>query len=178
MATLLFNAIEGEGKIFMVNGPPGQLESLEEEEAFLDMAETFFPQVQIFEEWPMCDVAASLKVAEDFLTVHPDVAGIYAWSAPYNGTGIIEALKAAGYKPGEVKIVGTWAVPATLEALNEGWYEWLGCGQPLTEARISIQNMARMFEGEEVPMVTSRSLLAIRPSVIGKWDESVWFWHE
>jgi len=57
------------------------------------------------------DIAASLACAQDFLMRHPDVAAIFSWISTYNGHGTIQALKAAGYKPGEVKHVATNSIP-------------------------------------------------------------------
>ena len=152
LAMVICNDLGGRGKIFVINGPPGQLESLAEEEGFKWVCESFFPEVEVFMEWPTADEAAALKVTEDFLVAHPDVGAIKVWAGPNQIHGTIAALETAGYKPGEIILTASYAIPENFELMREGWIKYLTVGAPVTVGRTSAWNMIKMLKGEHVPL--------------------------
>lgn len=66
-----------------------------------------------------CDQTKGLNAAQDILTAHPDVVAIYGACGPPI-IGALEAVKAAGKKPGEVVVVGFDAAPDELAAIKAG----------------------------------------------------------
>lgn len=66
-----------------------------------------------------CDQTKGLNAAQDILTAHPDVAAIYGACGPPI-IGALEAVKAAGKKPGEIVVVGFDAAPDELTAIKAG----------------------------------------------------------
>ena len=66
-----------------------------------------------------CDQTKGLNAAQDILTAHPDVSAIYGACGPPI-VGALEAVKAAGKKPGEIVVVGFDASPDELAAIKAG----------------------------------------------------------
>lgn len=173
---LLANMIGGEGEIFMLNGPPGQLESLAEEEAMTWVFDTFFPGIKYTGEWPTPDNPSALKATEDYLTAHPNAKGIYVWGGSVQSTGVNKAVKAAGYKPGELKIVASYSIPSGHDLVKEGWVQYVMPGAAVTVGRTSVQNMARMFKGETVPLEVNVPMVLLGQGNIDNWDQTGWYW--
>jgi len=66
-----------------------------------------------------CDQTKGLNAAQDMLTAHPDVAAIYGACGPPI-IGALQAIKAAGKKPGQIVVVGFDAAPDELTAIKAG----------------------------------------------------------
>jgi ribose transport system substrate-binding protein len=175
-AMVLANAIGGEGLVFLLNGPPGQMESLAEEEAFLYTMKRYFPKVRVISENMTAESSTVMARTEDLLTAHPDVKGIKGWSGMHYAIGAMKALQGAGYKPGQVKIIASYSMPSDLENLKKGWYHALYFGAPVDVGRTSARIQAKMLKGEKVPMLINVPMVLIFPEMIGKWDMSGCEW--
>ena len=173
---LLGDLAGGEGEIFMLNGPPGQLESLAEEEGMTWVFDSFFPDIKYTKEWPTPDNPSALKATEDYLTAHPNAKGIYVWGGSVQTEGVIKAVKAAGYKPGELKIVASYSIPSCHEHLKEGWLQYVMPGAAVTVGRTSVQNMAKMFKGEMVPIEVNVPMVCLGQNSVNNWDDTGWYW--
>src|SRR6185369_4439643 len=66
-----------------------------------------------------CDQTKGLNAAQDILTAHPDVTAIYSACGP-PALGALQAIKAAGKKPGQVVLVGFDASPDEVKAIIAG----------------------------------------------------------
>jgi simple sugar transport system substrate-binding protein len=66
-----------------------------------------------------CDQTKGLNAAQDLLTAHPDVVAIYGACGPPI-IGALQAIKAAGKKPGQIVVVGFDAAPDELTAIKAG----------------------------------------------------------
>jgi len=173
---LLADLIGGEGEVFILNGPPGQMESLAEEEGITWVFDTFFPKIKYAKEWPTPDNPSALKATEDYLTAHPNAKGIYIWGGSVQTEGTIKAVQAAGYKPGELKIVASYSIPTCHDKVREGWMQYVMPGCPVTVGRTSVQNMARMFKGETVPLEVNVPMVVLGQNDIDNWDDTGWYW--
>jgi ribose transport system substrate-binding protein len=173
MGALLVSAIHGKGKIAALPGPPGQAEAMALWQGFAEYVKNF-PEVKIVaEERGDVNVAAALKSSEDILTAHPDVAGIYTWFEMM-GQGAVQALKARGFKPGQVKVITAWVGPETLGIMKEGWIQYALPGRAVEVGRASVRNMAKMLKGEKVPMTIDVPMIAIGPEEVDRFDRSGW----
>ena len=173
MGALLITAIKGKGKIAALPGPPGQAEAMALWQGFSEYVKSF-PEVKIVaEERGDVNVAAALKSSEDFLTAHPDVAGIYTWFEMM-AQGAVQALKARGFKPGQVKVITAWVGPETLGIMKEGWIQYALPGRAVEVGRTSVRNMAKMFKKEKVPMVIDVPMIAISADEVDRFDRTGW----
>ncbi|HEY5907516.1 MAG TPA: ABC transporter substrate-binding protein [Vicinamibacteria bacterium] len=121
--------IGGRGKVAVVGIAAGTGSGIEREEGFTQTLEQEFPTVT-FVGLQYCDSdrARALTVAEDFLTTHPDLAGMFGSAEP-NAVGIFRAVQNRG-KKGQVKVVGFDASPQLLEALGDGTLDALVVQNP------------------------------------------------
>jgi ribose transport system substrate-binding protein len=175
-AMLIANWINGEGKVFLLMGPPGQMESLAEEEAFVFTMKRYFPKIQVFKENLTAESSTVMKVTEDLLTRHPDVKAIKAWGAMHHGTGAIKALQAANYKPGQVKVIASYSSPGDHDSMHQGWYQALFTGQAVEVGRESARITAKLLKKEKVPIEVNVPQVLIGPTIGDKWDKSGWSW--
>ena len=161
LAILLANEIGGEGKIFMMNGPAGQLEAQECEQGFKYIMETYFPNIEISEEYVDQELSAAQQTAEDYITANPDVDGVYCFGATSAAGGMVAALKSAGFEPGEVKLAATNAVEDDLHYIDEGWVQWMQPSSHILVGKECVDMMDSLFKGEEVDSVVSMSMVAV-----------------
>lgn len=173
MGALLTLEIGGEGKIAALPGPPGQDEAMMLWKGFTEYIANF-PGIKIVKvEWADVNIAKSLKLAENFLTAYPDVDAIYTWFE-IEAQGAIQALKARGYKPGQVKIITAWVSKETLKLVKEGWIQYILPGSAVEVGRTSARIMKKLLEGKEVPREVSVPMIAVGKDEIDKWDRSKW----
>lgn len=161
LAILLANEIGGKGKVFMMNGPAGQLEAQKCEEGFKYIMETYFPEIELTEEYVDQELSKAQKVAEDYITANPDVDGVYCFGATTASGGVVAALKSAGIAPGTVKLVATNAVEDDLHYMDEGWVQWMQPSSHILVGKSSVDAIDKLFKGETVDSVVSMSMVAI-----------------
>ena len=121
--------IGGRGKVAVVGIAPGTGSGIEREEGFTQTLGMEFPAVT-FVGLQYCDSDRSraLTVAEDFLTTHPDLAGMFGSAEPA-AVGVFRAVQNRG-KKGRVKVVGFDASSDLLEALEDGTLDALVVQNP------------------------------------------------
>ena len=176
LAILLANEIGGKGKVFMMNGPAGQLEAQKCEEGFKYIMDTYFPDIEITEEYVDQELSKAQKVAEDYITANPDVAGVYCFGATSAAGGMVAALKSAGIEPGTVKLVATNAVEDDLHYLDEDWVQWMQPSSHILVGKSSIDTMAKLFKGETVDSVVSISMVAINAGTENTFCRDGFIW--
>src|ERR1700730_19231228 len=88
----------------MLMHKPGGKSTVDREMGFDDVLAREFPAIQVVaRQFGMADRARSRAAAENILTAHPDLDGIFA-SAEANSLGAIQALKARNMS-GKLKLV-------------------------------------------------------------------------
>jgi ABC-type sugar transport system substrate-binding protein len=173
MGAILTMAIKGKGKVAALPGPPGQAEAMALWQGFSGYMKNF-PEVKIVaEERGDVNVAVAMKSVEDILTAHPDVDGIYTWFEMM-AQGAVQALKARGIKPGQVKIITAWVGPETLGIMKEGWIQYALPGRAVEVGRTSVRNMAMMLKKQKVPMIVDVPMIAIGAEEVDRFDRSGW----
>jgi len=176
LAIELANEIGGKGKVFMMNGPAGQLEAQKCEEGFKYMMSTYFPDIKLDEEYVDQELSAAQKVAEDYITANPDVNGVYCFGATSAAGGMVAALKSANYKPGNVKIVATNAIQDDLHYIDEGWVQWMQPSSHILVGKSSVENMGKLFKGEEIPSTVSMSMVSVNKDTENTFNRSGFVW--
>jgi ribose transport system substrate-binding protein len=105
------------GKIAMVATQPGAASTMAREQGFEDTIAKRFPDIKIVDKrFGMSEVAKSLTVAENMLTAHPDLDGIFA-SNESSAVGAARALKGRNSK---IQLVGFDSSPVLIEDLKAG----------------------------------------------------------
>ena len=118
-ARSLVKLVGGRGKVAMVMHKPGGLSTVLREQGFADTLKAEFPQVQMAAgQYGMADAAKARAAAENILTAHPDLAGIFATSEA-SSLGAIQALRGRGLG-GKVKLITFDTSDTHVQALQDG----------------------------------------------------------
>jgi len=107
------------GKVAMLMQKPGGTSTALRERGFEETLAAEFPQLKIVaRQFGMGDRARSMGIAENFLTAHPDLAGIFA-SSEASSIGAIQAIRARGLS-GKVRLTTFDVSDIHLQALRDG----------------------------------------------------------
>ena len=138
-AQLAVEALNNKGKLAVIQGTPGNAPTIAYDKVLDDVVKENNSQIQVVArqtaEW---DVAKATKIAEDFLVRYPDLNMIYAQD-DYMATGVIVALKEAGYKAGEIQVVGIGGISEVLKLIKEGWMYGTVLQSPIDEAKLEAE---------------------------------------
>ncbi len=118
-ARLLAELLPGAGMVAMLMQKPGGASTELRERGFEETLGREFPRLKIVaRQFGMGDRARSMAVAENFLTAHPELAGVFA-SSEASSIGAIRAIRARRLS-GKVKLITFDVSDIHLEALRDG----------------------------------------------------------
>jgi ribose transport system substrate-binding protein len=118
-ARKLAELVGKKGKIGMVMHKPGGTSTVLRERGFEETLAKEFPQVTIAaRQFGMSDPARSRAAAENILTAHPDLAGLFASSEP-SSLGAIQAVIGRGLS-GKIRLVTFDFSDTHVQALRDG----------------------------------------------------------
>jgi ribose transport system substrate-binding protein len=118
-ARTLAGLVNRAGSLGMVMHKPGGTSTLLRERGFEETIKREFPDVRIAaRQFGMADEARALAAAENILTAHPNLSGIFA-SSEASSIGAIQALSARGMS-GKVRLVTFDTSKSHVEALQNG----------------------------------------------------------
>jgi ribose transport system substrate-binding protein len=118
-ARTLAGLIAGKGTVAMVMHKPGGTSTMLREQGFEATIKSDFPNVRIVaRQYGMSDEARSLAAAENILTAHPDLGGIFS-SSEASSLGAVQALRSRGLG-GNVRLVTFDTSKTHVQALREG----------------------------------------------------------
>lgn len=127
----LAKAIGEKGGIVMIKGPAGA-KLVIDRQAGCKEALKQFPGIKILgEQWGNNDLAGSQSLMDDFLQAHgKKINAVYTLGSTA-GLGVVNALKSAGYKPGDVKLLTVDYGDEILKAIKAGWVDGVIPAQPV-----------------------------------------------
>lgn len=118
-ARKLAELLHGSGKVAMLMQKPGGRSTELREHGFEETLAKEFPRLEIVaRQYGMGDRARSMALAENILTAHQDLAGIFA-SSEASSIGSIRALRSR-HMAGKVKLITFDVSDLHLEALRDG----------------------------------------------------------
>jgi ribose transport system substrate-binding protein len=142
--------LDGKGKVVIVAVKPGAASTEAREKGFEDTIHQKFPGIQIIDKrFGMALVAQAMTVAENMLTAHPDLDGIFA-SNESSTIGTVQALRG---RPGKIKLVGFDWSPTLLDNLNSGVVDSLVIQDPFKMGYQSVQAAVKHLHGEAVTKI-------------------------
>ena len=142
--------LDGKGKVVILAVKPGAASTEAREKGFEDIVHQKFPGIQILDKrFGMATVAQSMTVAENMLTAHPDLDGVFA----SNESGAIGAAQALRSRHGRIKLVGFDWSPTLLDDLNSGLIDSLVIQDPFTMGYRSIIAAVKHLQGETVTKI-------------------------
>jgi len=117
----------GKGTVIVVACQPGSASTMAREQGFEDAVRERYSGIRIVDKrFGMSDFAKSLAVAENMLTAHPDVNGVFA----SNETGSVGAAQALKGRQSKAKMVGFDWSPTLIDDLKAGVIDSLVAQDP------------------------------------------------
>ena len=164
-AERLGTVLAGKGKIAIVATQAGAASTMAREQGFEDAIRKTYPGIQIVDKrYGDSEVAKSLRVAENMLTAHPEVVGLFS-SNESSTVGAAQALKA---RQSNIKLVGFDAGP-TLEAdLKAGVIDSLVVQHPFKMGYDALMSAVRKLNGEELPKIQNLEPRLVTREDLGK----------
>ncbi len=146
-ARTLAGFIRNSGKVGMVMQKPGGTSTVLRERGFDDTIRKEFRNIQIVaRQYGMADPARSRAAAEDILTAHPDLAGIFA-SSEAASLGSIQAIRHRSL-PGKVKLVTFDFSKTHVEALKEGTIDAMLVQDPFRIGYEAVKSLSEKLNGK------------------------------
>ena len=137
----------GKGKIALLMHKPGGKSTGDRELGFERALKDHYPGLQIVaRQYGMADRAKSRTAAENILTAHPDLSGMFA-SAEANSIGVVQAIKSRGLS-GKIKLVTFDTSEAHVEALRDGTIDVMLVQDSYRIGYEAVRSLARKLRGE------------------------------
>jgi ribose transport system substrate-binding protein len=146
-ARTLAQLIGGRGKVGMVMQKPGGTSTVLRERGFDETMRQEFPGIQIAaRQYGMADPAKSRSAAENILTAHPDLAGLFA-SSEAASLGAIQAIRSRNLS-GKVKLVTFDFSETHVEALKDGTIDVMLVQDPFRIGYEAVKSLAEKLRGQ------------------------------
>ncbi len=168
-ATGLIELMEGKGKVVMLTGPAGADVAIDRK---VGGEETFnrFKGIKIVDiKWSESSSAAGLKLMEDMLQAHPDVNAVFTFAGMIM-QGAVQAIKAAGIKPGKIFVGSADMVDYQKRFMEEGWVQVLVPNTPVQMARDALRLCVDMIRGKPVPPMTWNRAVLVTPKTLASYN--------
>jgi ribose transport system substrate-binding protein len=146
----LARLVGGKGKVAMIMNAPGSLSTMDRERGFEDVIKSEFPKIKIVaRQFSMSDRSKGMAAAENILTAHADLDGVFASSEP-SSTGAALALKSRALS-GKVKCVGFDASDDLIEDLKGGTIQALAVQDPFRMGFEAVKTLVDKLNGITPP---------------------------
>ncbi len=140
--------LDGRGKVGVIGFMPGSASTMKRESGFVDTIEQQFPGIEVVGvKYTMADRAKALAEAENLMTAHPDLAGLFADNES-STDGTVRAVKQRGMA-GKVQIVGYDASPELIEELKAGTIDSIVVQNPFKMGYESTKAIGLHLRGEQ-----------------------------
>ncbi len=116
-----------------------------------------------------CDQTKGLNAAQDMLTANPDIVAIYGACGPPI-IGALQAIKAAGKKPGEIVVVGFDAAPDELTAIQAGDEAASVAQFPAKMGSLGIETAVAAAQGKQVPATVDTGTAMVTKENVGQFS--------
>jgi ribose transport system substrate-binding protein len=149
-ARKLAELLNRKGSIAMVLHVPGSYSTMEREHGFEDTVAKEFPQIQIVQkQYGMSDRSKAMAAAENILTAHPNLNGIFASTEP-SSVGTSLALKSRRLD-GKIKFVAFDATEGLVDDLKGGTIDALVAQDPFRIGYEAVQTLVDKLHGKTPP---------------------------
>lgn len=153
LAAYTADKLGGQGNVVMLSGPSGLDLTKLRVDGFKDYLAKYPGMKVVAEKFTSTASAEALTTMQDYLQAHPDLKAVYTFNGPI-AVGAVQALRAAGKKPGEVLVLTTDMEVETERLIEEGWIQATIVSQPVTMARLAVQRAVEAAEGKTIPKET------------------------
>jgi ribose transport system substrate-binding protein len=145
-ARRLGEVLRGTGKVLIISDGPASASTMQRVAGFKEQATAFAELDLLTVQYVMADRAKARAVAENILTAHTDLAGIFADHENAAG-GAVLALKSR--QNHTVKLVGFDASEQLIADLKEGWVDSLVVQNPFRMGYESVRALGLVLAGRK-----------------------------
>ena len=146
----LARLVGGQGSVAMLMHAPGRASTMDRERGFDDVMKTEFTKIQVVaRQFGMSDRSKAMGAAENILTAHPDLNGIFASSEP-SSIGVALALKSRGLS-GKVKFVSFDSSDTLIEDLKGGTIDAMVVQDPFKMGFEAVKTLVDKLNGATPP---------------------------
>jgi ABC-type sugar transport system substrate-binding protein len=140
----------GTGGIVMEKGPAGAGIAIDRANGCHDALKAY-PNIKVLgEQFGPSNIETGTKLTEDFVTAFGhQIKAIYTFGA-VTGLGAANALKSAGFKPGEVRLATIDYHPEVLKYMDQGWIDGTIPAQPVRLAYLTTVFANLLADGKPV----------------------------
>jgi len=168
-ARTLAELIHGQGKVAELMQKPGGNSTADRERGFDDTMAKEFPAISVVaRQYGMGDPAKSRNAAEDILTAHPDLNGLFG-SAEANSIGAIKAIQARGLS-GKIKLITFDSSEIHLAGLKDGTVDVMLVQDAYRIGYEAVHSLVMKLNGETPPQQMDLSVHVIRKQDLGQAD--------
>ncbi len=161
--------VNGKGKVAELMHKPGGMSTGDRERGFEEVIAKEFPAMQIVaRQYGMADRAKSRDAAENILTAHPDLNGMFA-SAEANSIGAVQAIKARGLS-GKIKLVTFDSSDMHIDALKDGTIDLMLVQDPYRIGYEAVHSLVMKLNGQTPPREMELNVHEIRKADLGLPD--------
>lgn len=146
----LARLIGGKGKIAIMMNMPGSVSTVDRERGFTETIAKEFPDIKIVAtQFGMADRAKAMNAAENILTAHGHLDGIFASSEP-SSVGFSQALKGHGYA-GKIKFVAFDSSESMIEDMKAGVIDAMVVQDPAKMGYEAVRTVVDKLAGKTPP---------------------------
>ena len=168
-ARTLAELVGGKGNIAMVANAPGSGSTMDREKGFTDVMEKEFPKIHIVAtQFGMSDRAKARTAAENILTAHPNLAGIFASAEP-SSVGVALALKARNMG-GKTKYVAFDSSDSLIEDMKDGIIDAMVVQDPFHMGYEAVKSIVDKWNGKVPPKRIDLHARVLRKADLDKPD--------
>ncbi|MDQ7785582.1 MAG: substrate-binding domain-containing protein [Desulfomonilaceae bacterium] len=139
----------GKGKVAVIKYMAGSASTTAREKGFIETLKKEFPQIELVEDrYGMDTVETALSAAEDVLTRHKELDGIFACNES-TSRGALRALESQG-RADVVKMIGFDAADALLKGLEAGRIDALVVQNPHAMGYDGVRSAVAAIKGQSV----------------------------
>ncbi len=149
-ARALAKAIGGQGKVGLLMHQPGSTSTMDREKGFEETLASEFPKLEIVaRQFSMSDRAKGRAAAENMLTAHADLAGIFASAEP-GSVGAMLAIQARG-QAGKVHLVTFDSSENLVEGCKQKVIDAMVVQDPFRIGYAAVQAVVQKLDGKTPP---------------------------
>ncbi len=166
-ARTLADLLQGKGVVAMVSHAPGSASTMDRENGFREVITKNYPAIKIIgEQFGMSDPSKSRAAAENLLTAHSDINGIFASSEP-STLGAALAISSRGLND-KVTLVGFDASDALINDLRGGAIKALIVQDPHKMGYEAVRTVVQKLRGETPQKRLDLAAVAVRKQDLDK----------
>jgi ABC-type sugar transport system substrate-binding protein len=171
LAAYVADKLGGKGEVAMLSGPSGLDLTKLRVNGFKDYLTKYKGIKVAAEKFTSTSSADALNTMQDFLQAQPGIKAVYTFNGPI-AVGVVQALRAAGKKPGDVLVVTTDMEVETQRMIGEGWIAATVVSQPVTMAKLAVEHAIAAAEKKPVAKSELTQATMITASTVGDVDLS------